>query len=198
MSGRVIYRIFWRIYDINKGLEKATGEFVWFMNAGDQIADNEVVAKLLKELNKEADVYYSDTQIVNESGNILGLRSQITPHVLPKKLVWQDFKHGMLVCHQSFIARKSICKPYLLNHHYSADIDWEINCLKASKQTVYLPFILSKYLTGGFSVKNLKASLIDRFAILNKHFGLLNTILSHTTILLRGLIFALNKKGKYW
>jgi glycosyltransferase involved in cell wall biosynthesis len=187
------------IYDaMNKGLAKAKGEYIWFMNAGDEIADNEVVEKFLKIVEQNADIYYSDTEIVNEEGIKLGLRSETTPHQLPKTLQWQDFKYGMLVCHQSFIIRKSIAPYYLLNHHYSADIDWEINCLKASHKNIYLDFILSKYLIGGFSVKNLKASLWDRFLILKKHFGLFPTILNHLIILLRGISFTINKKGKYW
>ncbi len=187
------------IYDaMNKGLEKATGEFIWFINAGDQIFDKFVVEKLLITMEVDSDIYYSDTEIIDNEAVALGLRSKVTPHQLPKKLNWKYFKFGMVVCHQSFIARKSICKPYLLNHQFSADIDWEISCLKASNKVTYLPFILSKYLIGGFSVKNLKASLWDRFLVLKQHFGLFPTILNHLTILFRGLIFAINKKGKYW
>lgn len=187
------------IYDaMNKGLNLANGEFVWFMNAGDQLHDNEVVEKLFEQFKLQGDIYYSDTLIVNELNEPLGLRSENTPHKLPKTLIWQDFKYGMLVCHQSFIARKAICQPYLLNHYYSADIDWEINCLKASKKTIYLSFILSKYLTGGFSVKNLKASLVDRFKIITKHFGYFTSLISHFIIFIRGFLFIIKKKNKYW
>lgn len=187
------------IYDaMNKGLKLANGEFIWFMNAGDQIFDNEVVHKLIKTFEANGDVYYSDTEIVDESDKSLGLRSKITPHQLPNPLKWQNFKYGMVVCHQSFIARKSICLPFLLNHHYSADIDWEINCLKASKNTIFLNFILSKYLTGGFSVKNLKASLVDRFQVLQNHFGLFTAVVSHFSISFRSLKFIISKKQKYW
>ncbi len=135
---------------------------------------------------------------MDESGKSLGLRSEITPHQLPRNLKWENFKFGMLVCHQSFIGKKSICSDFLIEHHYSADIDWEINCLKASQKTIYLPFILSKYLTGGFSVKNLRASLLDRFTILKKHFGFWTTVISHFYILLRGLKFIITQKSKYW
>jgi glycosyltransferase involved in cell wall biosynthesis len=187
------------IYDaMNKGLTIAKGEYVWFMNAGDQIADNHVVDNLLIALAANADAYYSDTIIIDNNNMNLGLRSLITPHKLPSVLTWSSFKYGMLVCHQSFIAKKSIAPRFLLNHHYSADIDWEIKVLKESKNVVYLDFILSKYLTGGFSVKNLKASLIDRFIILKNHFGFVSTLFSHFIILYRGLVFMLSKKGKYW
>lgn len=53
---------------------------------------------------------------VEENGTIQGLRSEITPHRLPKNLTWQDMNLGMLVCHQAFIARKSIAPFYLENN----------------------------------------------------------------------------------
>lgn len=187
------------IYDaMNKGLAMATGEYIWFMNAGDELFDNDVVERLVESFNEKADIYYSETAIINEAGQILGKRSEITPHKLTKNIQWQNFKYGMLICHQSFIVRKSIAPKFVLNHYYSADIDWEIKCLKASKKTIYLEFILSKYLVGGFSVKNLKASLMDRFIVLKNHFGLPQTIVNHFIILFRGFIFASKKRGKYW
>ncbi len=187
------------IYDaMNKGLAKATGEYIWFLNAGDQIADSEVVEKLLNSFTANADIYFSDTQIINENGQVLGLRTDLTPHKLPQKLDWNAFKYGMVVCHQSFIVRKAIAPNFLLNHHYSADIDWEIKCLKVSKSNKYLPFILSKYLIGGFSVQNLGASLWDRFLILSSHFGKFQTIFLHILIVIRGFLFSIKNKGKYW
>lgn len=187
------------IYDaMNKGLSRATGDYVWFMNAGDEVHDPQVVAKLYKAMQSQADIYYSDTMVVNEDGRPKGLRSVVTPHQLPTTLSWQAFKYGMLVCHQSFIVKRSMAPKYILSHPYSADIDWEIQCLKRSKSVQYLPFTLSKYLTGGFSVKNLRASLWDRFIILKKHFGFWATLYHHAFIFWRGFLFAFHKKGRYW
>jgi glycosyltransferase involved in cell wall biosynthesis len=187
------------IYDaMNKGLSKASGDYIWFMNAGDEIYDEHVVENLIDLMQSNADIYYSDTMIVDENNNNLGLRSEITPHKLPKTLHWQDFKYGMVVCHQSFIAKKSTCKPFLLNHHFSSDIDWEIKCLKAANTIEFVPFVLSKYLAGGFSIKNLKASLFDRFLVLKNHFGWYGTVIAHLLIILRGISFTMKFKGKYW
>jgi glycosyltransferase involved in cell wall biosynthesis len=188
------------IYDaMNKGLAKATGQYVWFMNAGDQIASATAVEKLLKAIEQHsADVYYSDTEVVNDAGQLIGLRTETTPHALPEKLTWKSLRYGMVVCHQSFIAKRSIAPNYLLQHRYSADIDWEIKCLKNATTTHLLPFNLSKYLVGGFSVQNLKASLLDRYEILKAHYGLIPSLLAHVVIFVRGGLFSLKKKGRYW
>jgi len=186
------------LYDaMNKGLKNATGDFVWFMNAGDEINDIQAVEKIYEAISEKTDVLYGDTYFVDDDGKIEGLRSEITPHRLPKNLQWQDMKLGMLVCHQAFIARKSIAPLYMENN-LSADVDWEIECLKNARKIQYLDFVVAKYLTGGISNKQLKRSLIDRYEVLKKHFGLMGAITAHLQILFRGVSLIVKKRGKYW
>lgn len=187
------------LYDaMNKGLRLASGDFVWFMNAGDEINESEVVANFMQSLAEtNADVFYGDTYFVEENGTIQGLRSDITPHRLPRNLKWQDMNLGMLVCHQAFIARKSIV-PFYLENNLSADIDWEIECLKRAKKVQFLDTVVAKYLVGGISNKQLKRSLIDRYEVLKKHFGLFGVIMAHIHITIRGVKLILKKGGKYW
>ncbi|MEO6288163.1 MAG: glycosyltransferase family 2 protein [Dyadobacter sp.] len=185
------------LYDaMNKGLALATGKYIWYLNAGDEIYDSRVLASLLPLLEANADVYYSDAMFVKEDGREVGLRSRFTPHQLPDHLKWQDFSLGMKVCHQAFIAKKDIAPKYDI-HNLSADIDWEIICLKNASQVTHLPFLLCKYLLGGISVKNHRRSLLDRFSVLRKHFGLLSALYNHLLIFWRAFRFA-RRNGKYW
>lgn len=186
------------LYDaMNKGLKNASGDFVWFMNAGDEINDSQAVEEIFKAISDKIDVLYGDTFFVDDDGNIQGLRSEITPHPLPKELKWEDMKLGMLVCHQAFIARKSIAPLYMENN-LSADVDWEIECLKQAREVKYLDLVVAKYLTGGISNKHLKRSLLDRYKVLKKHFGLVGAFSAHVQILFRGLGLILKKREKYW
>jgi glycosyltransferase involved in cell wall biosynthesis len=186
------------LYDaMNKGLKNASGDFVWFMNAGDEINDKDIVQRISKSVTEQTDVLYGDTYFTDNDGNIQGLRSEITPHRLPRGLKWQDMKLGMLVCHQAFIARKSIAPLYMENN-LSADVDWEIECLKKAKKIQYLDFVLAKYLIGGISNKQLKRSLLDRYEVLKKHFGFMGAISAHVQILFRGVKLIVKKRGKYW
>lgn len=178
------------LYDaMNKGLHRARGEYVWFMNAGDTLHDSQTLANLLTAIQKTpADVYYSDALFVRNDGTSVGLRSQITPHVLPQNLTWRDMALGMKVCHQAFLARRSLAPDYPLNN-LSADLDWEIRCLKAAKQIQFLPFVLCNYLVGGLSVQHHRRSLTDRFRVLVTHFGLLKTVINHGRIMVRAYQF---------
>ncbi|MVM30982.1 glycosyltransferase [Spirosoma sp. HMF4905] len=183
------------LYDaMNKGLHQAKGQYVWFMNAGDELYDSQTLANLLARIKEtQADIYYSDALFVrddggSQSGIPVGLRSKVTPHSLPHKLTWHDMALGMKVCHQAFVAKRAIAPDYQTNN-LSADLDWEIRCLKAATKIEFLPFVLCKYLIGGLSVQQHRRSLIDRFKVLVTHFGLLTTLRNHIQIILRASSF---------
>jgi len=175
------------LYDaMNKGLQLAQGKYMWFMNAGDEIHDAQVLQKLFTQFAKNADIYYSDALFVQNDGTAVGLRSHVMPHRLPPHLRWQDMATGMKVCHQSFVVRRNLA-PLYDTTNLSADIDWEINCLKKSQQNVCLDFVLCRYLVGGLSMQQHRRSLRDRFRVLAKHFGLGGAVLNHLFILKNAL-----------
>ncbi|GAB3762850.1 glycosyltransferase family 2 protein [Spirosoma pomorum] len=171
------------LYDaMNKGLHLATGDYVWFMNAGDEIYDEETLAALLEQIQQtKADVYYSDALFINNDGSPVGLRSVVTPHTLPTNLRWTDMALGMKVCHQAFVAKRSLAPDYDINN-LSADLDWEIRCLKKARSIQFVPFVLCKYLVGGLSVQQHRRSLTDRFKVLVTHFGWFSTVINHGRI----------------
>ncbi|SDK15155.1 Glycosyl transferase family 2 [Catalinimonas alkaloidigena] len=181
------------LYDaMNKGIQHASGDFVWFVNAGDELYDHTAAARVLQALETGADIAYGETMLVDEAGQALGLRSQLTPHLLPAQLTWRTLQRGLAVSHQSFIVRRSMAPLYEHQRHfYSADVDWMIKCLKASRHTALAQGILTRFLLGGFSQKNHAKSLLDRFAVLRRHFGLGLTLWNHARIVGRAALFRL-------
>lgn len=186
------------LYDaMNKGLAAANGKYVWFMNAGDTLADDRLIEDILPLLHQNPDVIYGDAVFVNNQGIARGLRSEVTTHALPAHLTWKNMWLGMVVCHQSFLAKRSIAPKYMENN-LSADIDWEIQILKKAQEIWLFPRPLSCYLEGGISNQQLKKSLLDRFLVLRTHFGLPITLMAHIIILVRGMIKIVTNKKKYW
>jgi glycosyltransferase involved in cell wall biosynthesis len=186
------------LYDaMNKGLKAARGEYIWFMNAGDEIYSHDTLSAIFNTYSIEADIYYGDAMFITHEGNEVGLRSEVTPHRLPAILSWQSMRYGMVVCHQSFIVKRDIAPLYNLSHWYSADVDWEIQCLKKAKNIVHTGLVLCKYLTGGFSKKHLHNSLLDRFRVMQTHFGTIATLKNHLWISVRGALFILKRKKGY-
>ena len=184
------------LYDaMNKGLRKATGDFVWFLNAGDHLHAPDTLEKMAKSLEPETDVLYGETQLVQENRNPVGLMSTLSTRPLPKQLYWRDYLGGMLVVHQSFVPRRKIAPEYIENN-LCADYDWCIKILKKSRKNTYTGIILSDYLMGGISKTRHRQSLRDRSQIMRTHFGLIPTLLAHAWIVLRAGLHRIRRVGK--
>ena len=173
------------LYDaMNKGLAEAKGEYVWFMNSGDGIYTPETISELKKQAS-EADVLYGETMLIDEQAKAIGIRSEKTTRVLPKKMTKYSMIMGMVVCHQSFIPKRSIAPDYNLTYRFSADIDWVISCLERAKSIHNCELILSNYLVGGLSAQNQKVGWKERWAIYQDHYGLIYTTFAHFYIAIR-------------
>ena len=166
------------IYDaMNKGLAIATGDYVLFMNSGDEIYAPDTVEKVFDSAD-DADIYYGETEMFNDSWESLGQRR----HKTPEKLSFSSFKYGMSVSHQAIYIRRSITSPYNVEYKLSADIDWILNALKKASKNINTQMYVAKYLVGGMSKKKHKESLIERFKIFNRHYGLVPNIFNHIII----------------
>ena len=174
------------LYDaMNKGIRMATGDYLCFLNAGDELHENETLQKIVYTLKgKELpDVIYGETAIVDEEGHFLHMRRLSTP----EHLHWKSFKEGMLVCHQAFLTRRELAlsNPYDLRYRFSADFDWCIRIMKQSKNLHNTHLTLIDYLNEGMTTQNHKASLKERFRIMTKHYGWISTILHHGWFVIR-------------
>lgn len=170
------------IYDaMNKALRIATGEYVWFINAGDTAYSPYVLENIFKGNELLCDIYYGETLVCKENGKILGLRKK----ELPKTLTRNSLKRGMVVCHQSFIARRKLLKAFDLKYRHSADYDQMIKAVTAAKSIHRVNGILSVFTTGGNTSKHRVDGLKERFRIMRRHFGLYATIVAHIKIALQ-------------
>lgn len=182
------------LYDaMNKGLQRATGDYLVFLNAGDKLPDAdtlEIVASSVADGERLPGVIYGNTDIVDDDGNFLCHR-RLAPH---EGMTWRDFRNGMLICHQAFYALTSIARnqPYDLSLRLSADVDWCISVMKQSeregRQLRFANHVVAHYLEGGMSIQNHRASLIERFKVMRRHYGLPRTILQHLWFVVRAVI----------
>ena len=163
------------LYDaMNKGIRLATGDYVCFLNAGDELHEDDtlqLIVHSLTGLTELPDVIYGRTAIVDEEGHFLRMR-RLEP---PENLTWRSFSQGMLVCHQAFFARRDRAVPYDLRYRFSADFDWCIRVMNT----------LIDYLNEGMTTRNHRASLRERFRIMCRHYGTVQTVALHFKFALR-------------
>lgn len=179
------------IYDaMNKGLRSIIGDYVCFLNAGDSLPAPDTVRRIVARIADPSAlpaVLYGDTDIVDGEGRFLHHR-RLSP---PEHLSWKSFRQGMLVCHQAFYARTdfAIATPYDQRYRYSADVDWCIRVMKLAEQEglplKHVGMVVVDYLDGGLTTKNHRASLVERFHVMRRHYGLLTTLWKHFTFLFR-------------
>ena len=95
------------IYDaMNKGIQKATGEWINFMNAGDEFVDANVLDKLFfAKTVANVDVIYGNTVRVSRDEKWMTKADPI-----------EFMKWNMPFCHQSSITKTSIMKTEFFEH----------------------------------------------------------------------------------
>ena len=189
------------LYDaMNKGLQKATGDYLVFLNAGDTLYAPDTIETvvrcvqqpplLLERAGGEAPaVIYGDTAITDAEGNFLHLRT----HRPPEQLTWKSFKQGMLVCHQAFYVLTALARqiPYDLQYRHSADVDWCIRIMREAERRgmalVNTHAILANFEEGGDTTQHHRDSLKERFSVMAHHYGLCQTLILHGWFILRAV-----------
>ena len=187
------------IYDaMNKGLRSLDGDYVCFLNAGDFLPASDTVSKIVETTVTQHPtpnpplpaVLYGDTDIVDDEGRFLHHRC-LAP---PENLTWKSFRHGMLVCHQAFYTRTdfAIATPYNQKYRYSADVDWCIRIMKAAaKENVpllNLHMVVVNYTQEGQTTRHHRESLIERYKVMESHYGRLSTFFMHCWFVIRSVI----------
>ena len=166
------------IYDaMNKGLAQATGDYVLFMNSGDEIYELDTVERVFATA-PNADIYYGETEMYDENWNSLGQRR----HQAPETFSWRSFKYGMNISHQAIYIKRSLSEPYDLKYKYSADIDWIIKIAKKASNIVNTHLYVAKYLVGGMSKQKHRESLKERFKIFSYYYGFVANVINHIVI----------------
>lgn len=175
------------LYDaMNKGIKAASGDYLCFINSGDELYTPDTLSKLIDNLRKNLpDIIYGETVVVDSEGKEIGNRRLKIPHIL----TWRSFRKGMLVCHQSFIVKRSMAPLFNLRYRFSADFDWAIQCMKKAQNIHNTKTVISKYMEEGETTNNLFKSLRERFSIMSKYYGVLPTFIRHLWFLCRLAVF---------
>lgn len=132
------------IYDaMNKGAQKAMGEYVFFLNAGDVFENETVLSRVGVYLDSKKDIYYGNVR----KGEVI----ETYPEVLGKGyLVYRE----KMVCHQAIFAARNILlnNPFDTKLKICADRDWLLRAINSGASLQYMrDLVVCKYAPGGVS-----------------------------------------------
>jgi glycosyltransferase involved in cell wall biosynthesis len=154
------------IYDaMNKGLDKATGDWINFMNAGDCFYDKFTVEKAVNRFHLLSPaVVYGD--FVSKTS--IGLFPQkLTPFFLSNKYIY-----GKDICHQSVFVKTILAKAirFDLNYPISADFKMLYEIYKLNYPFFYISEPVAIFeVENGISINNAMRAYKENAMILGKY-----------------------------
>ena len=152
---------------MNKGIVKAKGEYIYFLNSGDYLINNEVLDKVFTEAESK-DIIYGDVIVADKENPY--------KRVCPKELPFSYFIYDSLSHQGTFIKRDLFIKWGLYNEHLKIVADWEFFMLAINKHNCtykHIPVIIASYNLDGVSAQKQNEALIqkEREEVLQKHFS---------------------------
>jgi glycosyltransferase involved in cell wall biosynthesis len=148
---------------MNKGLRKAAGEYIFFLNGGDILADSKVFEKVFNQ-NIFADIVYGFIQ-TNDG------RTISAPKIITKKYLSER-----TIPHPSVITRRQLfTKAGCFDESFSiaGDYDFFVRAIiqyKASFQ--YIPILMAIFDINGISLSNPHLRDEEKKKVKNKYFGI--------------------------
>lgn len=149
---------------MNKGLTRASGQYVHFLNADDRYADALVLGEVANHLHPrpETDFLYGNLQV-----------KDVIHRPSPPEKVLDEMVFGCLP-HQGSFARRELFAPgrvgpFNENLRIAADYEWMMSVLSdPGSRLAYFDRVIAEFSTDGVS-SDLEKSLPETFGVLNRH-----------------------------
>lgn len=139
---------------MNKGLGLASGHYVLFLNAGDALADMDILSTLGKAVAAhKPDFLYGDALETNG---------------FYKKAFWHQKLHwGMFTHHQAMLYHRDTIADLRYDETWkiAADYGFTARFLKCAKNAHYIPCAICLFEDGGISQKKRRLGRIEQFRI---------------------------------
>lgn len=149
---RIISQADSNVYDaMNQAAHEAQGEWILYMNSGDQFADSYVLEDVEKSGKlEEADIVYGDC--IDSNMDVYRYRKAYALDYMQERLPF---------CHQSVFVNKRLYKArdYSLNYRLCSDYHFFYCCYQEKKRFSYLPMVISIYDRNGISSDGSKVAI---------------------------------------
>jgi glycosyltransferase involved in cell wall biosynthesis len=150
---------------MNKGIEKAQGEYLFFLNSGDTLYSENTLSKIL-DTSPQEQILYGDTYIISANN-----KKMIKKY--PSELTLNFFYNSAL-CHQaSFLKRNLFNDIGLYSEEYKLASDWLFTIEAIILRNVsyrHLDIVVSNYDLSGISFVQKEQLTMERESVLQAIF----------------------------
>lgn len=149
------------IYDaMNKGLERAEGNIICFLNADDFYATNTALERVATHMTEHnLDVLMGDVDFFHEGQPEKSVRRYRSDRFSPDRMAW-----GWQPAHPALFLTRDVVKrvgKFKANYRIAGDFDYIARVfLRQSLRYAHLPEVFVHMQTGGASTAGLKAKLL--------------------------------------
>ncbi|MCB9360303.1 MAG: glycosyltransferase [Flavobacteriales bacterium] len=150
---------------MNKGIRKAKGEYLLFINSGDELYDANVLEENINTIHTEDLIYFNLLQVFENRSNV---------HEFPSKIDYNTFINGTIGHPTTFIKRNLFNSIGLYDESLTIVADWKffsqavINHHCSLKQ---VKSILSKFYMDGISSVNSDKTNAEKQKVLEECFS---------------------------
>lgn len=150
------------IYDaMNKGVARARGEVLYFLNADDQLHNPDVLAQVkgVFDQHPEVDLVWGNVVYIRPDGTS---EHRTFRHIHPGNLIFLDLNH------QGAFARKRLFDRlggFNTEFRINADYDWFLRVLGSGAAWLYEDIDIACFNTGGAHSRNVKTLRDERHAV---------------------------------
>lgn len=166
---------------MNRGIARASGDYIIFMNAGDSFWNSKVLTAVEKRIKRNGKAIYYGKACLMKNGRRNGFRDAAASG----RTVFDMLMKGRMPAHQGIVAPTDTLRANYFNEQYKirADYDWLIKSYKDGVKFVNLDMVVCNYDCGGFSAKAIQdhtfqaeTSLIRKknYPVVGRIYGLID------------------------
>ena len=155
------------IYDaMNKGIDFSRGNYLFFLNVGDELFDRRVLSELAAQIHKEVfpEIIFGNVALLQRGSGTEFIQSREYCDVV--SLFFKPINHQSV-----FASRKTLESKFNLNFKMLADYDWLMSQItKEDVHILYVDRIVSRYDLQGFSSSNSEILKPELLAVRQLYF----------------------------
>ncbi len=151
----------------NKGLARAGGDYILFLNADDALANDRVISEIVHQVaeNGDPDLIYGDCEVLDRASGESRYITDIDLNLSKFCKGRQMLPHPCLFAHRNYFSKYG---NFDIRFRIGMDYEWLLRGI-AEARVVHVPLVITRVRDGGVSALNIELAVKELFMALALH-----------------------------